>query len=215
MLIWCEHFLRRWLIDIWQHRRTAAPHGRRRNNNQMLSFSRTFLPKKIKPLALCYLNYLQGILGRACLSLSERGAVIEDTSHSGDPGLNLSQLLQGSLRISVCSSVAAGWKNSCFSGLLWWFGKLAYIKQKQSEIGVITLSRTWPLEATTQDEYPDSVLCKYGYVPRSLCSWHSYLELENADGMPASGGLMVKWDDTQYRCLGKHPTRATAYLRGL
>lgn len=73
MLIWCEHFLRRRLIDIWQHRRTAAPHCRRRNNNQMLSFSRTFLPKKIKPLALCYLNYLQGILGRACLSLPERG----------------------------------------------------------------------------------------------------------------------------------------------
>lgn len=40
-----------------------------RDNNQMLSFSRTFFPKKIKPLALCYLNYLQSTLEGACFYL--------------------------------------------------------------------------------------------------------------------------------------------------
>lgn len=64
MLIWCAHLPRRWLICSsadWYlaYLRAAAPHWKLRNNNQMLSFLRTFLPKKIKPLALCYLNYLQ------------------------------------------------------------------------------------------------------------------------------------------------------------
>lgn len=112
MLIWCEHFPRRWLIDIWHHHHTAAPHCRRRNNNQMLSFSRTFLPKKIKPLALCYLNYLQSILGRPCLSLSGRGPGLKAPPTQTTWVWILPSYFLRSLRISFFSSFSASWTNS-------------------------------------------------------------------------------------------------------
>jgi hypothetical protein len=86
------------LIDIWHLPHTAASHRNRRNNNQMWSFSRTFLPKKIKPLALCYLNHLLSTLEELCLPwLPERCLWLEAP-----------QPQETQVRILYCS-ISAGW----------------------------------------------------------------------------------------------------------
>lgn len=104
---------------------------------------------------------------------------------------------------------------------------MAYIKQKHSEIGVTRESKMISLSPCQEHDPWRPPPRKSTQILFSVCSanldtFHALSvlgiliwKLGNANGIPASVVLMVKWDDTQYRCLEKLPTTASAYLRGL